>query len=53
MFSHNAPAAGVRELFQPSKDAERIVVSIFLNWEVLDLSFFLGDVTIGSGLDIF
>jgi len=28
-----------RELFKPSKDAERFVVSIFKNWEVLDLSF--------------
>jgi len=40
--SHSA-ADWARELFKPSKYAESLVISIFLNWEVLELHFFVGD----------
>jgi len=38
-FIHTSPAYRARKVFKPSKDAERLLVSIKKSWEVLDLSF--------------
>jgi len=42
LFDHNSPTARAIELFKPPKDAESLVVSIFLIWKVLDFNFCYG-----------
>jgi len=53
IFGHNSPAAKAREMFKLSKHAENFIVSILKNLEVLDLSFFVGDVIIGGSMEFF
>jgi len=40
-------------MFKLSKHAENFIVSILKNLEVLDLSFFVGDVIIGGSMEFF
>ena len=46
----NSPANCARELFKPWKYVASLLVCIFLNWKVLDFSFFVSDVISGVGL---
>jgi len=41
------------ELFKPSKYADSLLLSILKKWEVLDASFFVGDVIFVVGLGFF
>ena len=49
---HNSPADWAREMFKPSKYPE-IFWFRLKTWEVLDMSFFVGDVILGIGLGFF
>jgi len=50
LFGHNSPAAAAREVFKPSTDSARLLVSSQKNFSVLGLGFSWGDVTSGGVL---
>jgi len=51
-FSHNSPADRTRELFKPSKDAKRYLVSILKTLGRFGYTLFVGYVIIGTGLGL-
>jgi len=52
-FSHNSPADRAGDVFKPSKDAERFLVSIEKGLGSLGFKFFSGYVKTGTGLVLF
>ena len=53
LFSHNSAADWARDLFKPSKDVECLLDSIFKNLRSFGFTFFVGDVIIEAGLEVF
>jgi len=41
---HNLPVDWARKLFKPSKDVDRLALSVLKKWEVLNFEFFVGNI---------